>query len=130
MPEHPSSRRVQILREEVSRKIAAGEVIDRPLAVVRELLDNALDAGARSVELYLEGGGLERIRVVDDGQGMSRQDLELAALPHATSKIEHEDDLARVTTLGFRGEALASMAACARLTLTSAAQPDRRGQPG
>jgi DNA mismatch repair protein MutL len=119
MPEHPSSRRVQILREEVSRKIAAGEVIDRPLAVVRELLDNALDAGARSVELYLEGGGLERIRVVDDGQGMSRQDLELAAQRHATSKIEHEDDLARVTTLGFRGEALASMAACARLTLTS-----------
>ena len=119
MPEHPSSRRVHILREEVSRKIAAGEVIDRPLAVVRELLDNALDAGARNVEVYLEGGGLERIRVVDDGAGMSRQDLELAAQRHATSKIEHEDDLARATTLGFRGEALASVAACARLTLTS-----------
>jgi len=120
MPEHPSSRGIHILREEVSRKIAAGEVIDRPLAVVRELLDNALDAGARNVEVYLEGGGLERIRVVDDGQGMSRQDLELAAQRHATSKIEHEDDLAKVMTLGFRGEALASIAACARLTLTSA----------
>ncbi len=120
MPEQQSSRRVAILREEVSRKIAAGEVIDRPLAVVRELLDNALDAGARNVEVYLEGGGLERIRVVDDGQGMSRQDLELAAQRHATSKIEHQDDLARILTLGFRGEALASIAACARLTLTSA----------
>ncbi len=119
MPEHPSSRGIHILREEVSRKIAAGEVIDRPLAVVRELLDNALDAGASNVEVYLEGGGLERIRVVDDGRGMSRQDLELAAQRHATSKIEHEDDLARVMTLGFRGEALASVAACARLTLTS-----------
>jgi DNA mismatch repair protein MutL len=119
MPELPSSRKVHILREEVSRKIAAGEVIDRPLAVVRELLDNALDAGARNVEVHLEGGGLERIRVTDDGSGMSRQDLELAAQRHATSKIEHEDDLTRTTTLGFRGEALASIAACARLTLTS-----------
>ncbi len=130
MPEHPSSRRIQVLREEVSRKIAAGEVIDRPLAVVRELLDNALDAGARNVEVYLEGGGLERIRVVDDGQGMSPQDLELAAQRHATSKIEHEDDLARVTTLGFRGEALASVAACARLTLTSAARASAEGAAG
>jgi DNA mismatch repair protein MutL len=119
MPEFSSSRGIHVLREEVSRKIAAGEVIDRPLAVVRELLDNALDAGALNVEVYLEGGGLGRIRVVDDGRGMSRHDLELAAQRHATSKIEHEDDLARVATLGFRGEALASIAACARLTLTS-----------
>jgi DNA mismatch repair protein MutL len=125
MPDIPSSRRVQILREDVSRKIAAGEVIDRPLAVVRELLDNALDAGARNVEVYLEGGGLGRMRVVDDGEGMGREDLELAAERHATSKIRGVDDLEKITTLGFRGEALASIAACARFTLTSRAKPDR-----
>ncbi len=115
-----ASRGIHILREDVSRKIAAGEVIDRPLSVVRELLDNSLDAGATQVEVHLEGGGVARVRVVDDGQGMSRADLELCGLRHATSKIHEEDDLYRVTTLGFRGEALASMAACARLTVQSA----------
>jgi DNA mismatch repair protein MutL len=120
MPDSTASRRIHILREDVSRRIAAGEVIDRPLSIVRELLDNALDAESRAVEVYIEGGGLERVRVVDDGQGMAREDLELCAERHATSKIESDEDLLRVGTLGFRGEALASIAACARLTIVSA----------
>jgi DNA mismatch repair protein MutL len=113
------SRRIVILREDVSRKIAAGEVIDRPLSIVRELLDNSLDAGAGSVEVHLESGGLDRVRVVDDGAGMDRDDLSRCWLPHATSKIETEEDLLRVTSLGFRGEALSSMATASRLEVVS-----------
>lgn len=120
MEQTPSrSRRIRILREEVSRKIAAGEVIDRPSSVVRELLDNAIDAGASSVDVFLEAGGLARIRVVDNGAGMGREDLELCWQAHATSKIESEDDLLTISSLGFRGEALASVAACSRLAITS-----------
>jgi DNA mismatch repair protein MutL len=111
--------RVRILRDEVSRRIAAGEVIDRPLSIVRELLDNAIDAGATSVDVYLEEGGIGRVRVTDDGAGMDREDLSLCGQPHATSKIETEDDLLRVTSLGFRGEALSSIAAVARLEIVS-----------
>ena len=99
------SRRIRILRDDVSRKIAAGEVIDRPFSIVRELADNAIDAGARSIDLFLEAGGISRIRMVDDGAGMSREDIELCWLAHATSKIESEDDLLTVSSLGFRGEA-------------------------
>jgi DNA mismatch repair protein MutL len=114
------SRRIRILRDDVSRKIAAGEVIDRPFSIVRELADNAIDAGARSIDLFLEAGGISRIRMVDDGVGMSREDIELCWLAHATSKIESEDDLLTVSSLGFRGEALSSMAACSRLSIVSA----------
>jgi len=120
----PRSRRIRILRDEVSRKIAAGEVIDRPFSIVRELLDNAIDAGARSIDVHLEAGGLGRVRVVDDGIGMGPEDLALAWRQHATSKIENEDDLLRVTSLGFRGEALSSIAVCSRLEITSAREED------
>ena len=89
----PRSRRIRILRDEVSRKIAAGEVIDRPFSIVRELLDNAIDAGAHAIDVHLEAGGLCRVRVVDDGAGMGEEDLALCWQPHATSKIETEDDL-------------------------------------
>ncbi len=120
MPEtSPPSRRIHLLRDEVSRKIAAGEVIDRPFSIVRELLDNAIDAGASSSEVSLEAGGTARVRVVDDGAGMGPDDLALCWQPHATSKIETEDDLLRVTSLGFRGEALSSIALCSRLSVTS-----------
>jgi DNA mismatch repair protein MutL len=121
MQESQASRKIHILREDVSRRIAAGEVIDRPLAIVRELIDNALDAEARFVDVYLEEGGLGLVRVVDDGQGIAREDLELCTERHATSKIESDEDLLRIRTLGFRGEALASIAACARLRIVSAA---------
>jgi DNA mismatch repair protein MutL len=114
-----TSRRIRILRDDVSRKIAAGEVIDRPLSIVRELLDNAIDAGASSIDVYLEGGGLTRVRVVDDGAGMGPEDLLLCWKAHATSKIETEDDLLRVTSLGFRGEALSSVAVASRLEIVS-----------
>jgi len=111
--------RVQVLPPEVARKIAAGEVIDRPAALVRELVDNAIDAGAKNVEVSLQGGGAVRTEVSDDGRGMDREDLELCWLPHATSKIRTEDDLLRIETLGFRGEALSSVAAVARLEILS-----------
>lgn len=108
-----------MLSPDVARKIAAGEVIDRPQAIVRELMDNAVDSGASRITVEITGGGIERIRVVDDGCGMSREDLMSCARPHATSKISTEQDLLRLTTLGFRGEALASMAAVSRLQITS-----------
>jgi DNA mismatch repair protein MutL len=118
------SRKIRILRDEVSRKIAAGEVIDRPHSIVRELLDNAIDSGAASIDVFLEAGGLSRVRVVDDGAGMGREDLEVCWKAHATSKIESEDDLLRISTLGFRGEALSSIAVCSRLSIVSSQSAD------
>jgi DNA mismatch repair protein MutL len=115
----PQPRRIRILRDEVSRKIAAGEVIDRPFSIVRELLDNAIDAGSLAIDVHLEAGGLSRVRVVDDGAGMPPDDLALCWQPHATSKIETEDDLLRVSSLGFRGEALSSIAVCSRIEVVS-----------
>ncbi len=112
--------RIHLLPPETARLIAAGEVIDRPAAVLREFLDNAIDAGASSIRVEIAGGGIELIRVADDGVGMSRKDLELAVLPHATSKIASADDLLHTRSLGFRGEALASIAAAARLEILSA----------
>ncbi len=112
--------RIHILDPAVARKIAAGEVIERPAGVVRELLDNSLDAGATRIDVELTAGGTELIRVVDDGYGMVRDDLERAVLPHSTSKITTDDDLLHVRTLGFRGEALSSVAAVSRLEITSA----------
>ncbi|HKK64894.1 MAG TPA: DNA mismatch repair endonuclease MutL [Clostridia bacterium] len=118
--EKTQPRRIHLLRDSVAQKIAAGEVIDRPFSVVRELLDNAIDSGADSIDLYIEGGGIRRIRVLDNGSGMDREDLELCYKPHATSKISAVGDIYNLHTLGFRGEALASVAACAKLTITSA----------
>ena len=110
---------VRTLNAEVARKIAAGEVIDRPNAVVRELIDNAIDSGATQITVEITGGGIEKIRVIDDGCGLTKEDLQNCARPHATSKISTEVDLMNLSTLGFRGEALASIAAVARLSITS-----------
>ncbi|MEW5826154.1 MAG: DNA mismatch repair endonuclease MutL [Candidatus Bipolaricaulota bacterium] len=112
------------LTEELAGKIAAGEVIDRPVAVVKELVENAIDAGSRAIEVEIQGGGLERIVVRDDGEGMAREDLVLCVERHTTSKIRSEDDLAAIRTLGFRGEALASIASVSHLRVTSRAQGD------
>ena len=110
---------VKQLNAETARKIAAGEVIERPASIVRELMDNAIDSGADTITVEITGGGIEKIRIVDNGSGMTKEDLAACARPHATSKIEHENDLLKLTTLGFRGEALASIAAVARLSITS-----------
>ncbi len=114
-----SSRRISLLRDSVAQRIAAGEVIDRPFSVVRELLDNAVDSGATEIEVYVENGGLDSIRVIDNGAGMSPEDMEICYLPHSTSKISEIEDLDTLTTLGFRGEALASIASCAQLEIIS-----------
>ncbi|MFZ4615489.1 MAG: DNA mismatch repair endonuclease MutL [Rectinemataceae bacterium] len=111
--------RIQVLPPETARLIAAGEVIDRPASLLRELLDNAIDAGASDIQVEIQGGGSTSVLVIDDGMGMDADDLALSILPHATSKIRGTDDLLTARSLGFRGEALASIAAAARLEITS-----------
>ena len=110
---------IKVLPPDEARKIAAGEVLDRPAALVRELLDNAIDAGGRHIELNIEEGGIKLVEVIDDGEGMSRQDLSVCHLTHATSKIRSLDDLLKISTLGFRGEALAAAAAVSSLEILS-----------
>ena len=112
-------RRIHVLDKVTASKIAAGEVIDRTSSVVRELLDNAIDAGATEISVYLTGGGIKEIRVIDNGCGMSRGDLDICFLPHSTSKLSSADDLFNIMTMGFRGEALASIAASAKLEITT-----------
>jgi DNA mismatch repair protein MutL len=113
--------RIHILADQVANQIAAGEVVDRPASVVKELLENALDAGATRIVITVEGGGRKLIRIVDDGSGMVRDDALLAFERHATSKLRSSDDLLSIATLGFRGEALPSIASIARVEMVTRA---------
>jgi DNA mismatch repair protein MutL len=119
--------RIRILPDQVANQIAAGEVVDRPASVVKELLENALDAGANRIRIEVEAGGRRLIRVSDDGHGMSRDDALLAFERHATSKLRTADDLLSIATLGFRGEALPSIASVARVTLETATGEEATG---
>jgi len=113
--------RINILSKQLADKIAAGEVVERPASVVKELLENSLDAQSTSIEIIIEDSGLKSIKVIDNGQGIEVDDLQQACLRHATSKINSDSDLTNIMTLGFRGEALASISAVSRLTICSAA---------
>lgn len=113
---------INILPPEVYNRIAAGEVVDRPYSVVKELVENAIDAGATEITVEAEGGGKKLIRVTDNGSGIKKDDLKAAFLPHATSKLKTADDLAAIFTLGFRGEAVASVASVSKTTILSRAK--------
>ena len=119
--------RIRVLSEDVKKKIAAGEVVERPASVVKELLENSLDAGASHIRIEVAGGGRHLIRVADDGCGMLRDDAMLAFERHATSKLSSAKDLLGVSTLGFRGEALPSIASVSRLTLETRALDEPTG---
>ncbi len=111
--------KINILPAKVYNRIAAGEVVERPYSVVKELVENSIDAGATEIQIYIENGGKQSIRVVDNGCGIERDDLQSAFLSHATSKIANADDLENIITLGFRGEAIASIASVSKMTITS-----------
>lgn len=118
---------INILDDNTINKIAAGEVIERPSSIVKELVENSIDAGATEITIEISGGGISSIRIIDNGKGIVEEDLETAFLRHATSKIHTEIDLYTISTLGFRGEALASIAAVSKVELTSRVNSDKTG---
>src|SRR2546423_3999578 len=115
--------RIRLLSETVASQVAAGEVVERPASVIKELVENSIDAGARKIDILIRRGGISYIRVIDDGSGMDRDDALLSLERHATSKIRSVSDLEAISTLGFRGEALPSIASVSRFRLTTR-EPD------
>ena len=113
---------IQVLDQETINKIAAGEVIERPSSVVKELVENAIDAGATAVTIEIKDGGISFIRITDNGSGISKDDIPMAFLRHSTSKIKSIEDLMNVSSLGFRGEALSSIAAVSQVELITRQQ--------
>ncbi|MBQ9396520.1 MAG: ATP-binding protein, partial [Proteobacteria bacterium] len=118
---------IHVLPQALSNQLAAGEVLERAASAIKELIENSLDAGADSIEIEVEDGGKKRLSVCDNGCGMTQEDAKLCVLRHATSKIHTTDDLAAIATMGFRGEALASMAAVSRMTITTQRPEDEMG---
>ena len=119
---------IRVLDKSIADKIAAGEVIDRPVSIIKELLENSLDAGADSITVEIRNGGKSYIRVTDNGCGIESDQVEIAFRRHATSKISSEKDLDAIGTLGFRGEALASICAVSRVELITKTRDARTGQ--
>ena len=111
--------KIQLLDSTIFNRIAAGEVVEKPASIVKELVENSIDAGATVISVEIEDGGKKKIVVSDNGHGIEREDLEAAFLPHATSKIKSLEDLDRIQTLGFRGEALASIASVCHIYASS-----------
>ena len=109
--------KINVLDRQVAELIAAGEVVERPASIVKELVENAVDAGATKITVEIQGGGVRYIRVTDNGSGILREDVKNAFLRHATSKVRVQEDLGHITTMGFRGEALASIAAMCRVEM-------------